>query len=45
VFPPSHAELLSVRGTYKKQGAREEQRSSSETGPGHDSDADGDRET
>lgn len=24
VFPPSHAELLSVRGTYKKQPVREE---------------------
>jgi hypothetical protein len=24
VFPPSHAELLSVRGTYKKQAARDE---------------------
>jgi hypothetical protein len=44
VFPPSHAELLSVRGTYKKQGTREEERPSAEAGPGHDSDADGDRE-
>src|ERR1700689_207285 len=39
VFPPSHAELLSVRGTYKKQGAREEGRPSAEAGPGHDFDA------
>jgi hypothetical protein len=44
VFPPSHAELLSVRGTYKKQGAREQERPSAEAGPGHDSDPDGDRE-
>jgi hypothetical protein len=25
VFPPSHAELLSVRGTYKKRDSDEEQ--------------------
>jgi len=44
VFPPSHADLLSVRGTYKKQDAREEARASVETPSGDDSDADSDQE-
>jgi hypothetical protein len=33
VFPPSHADLLSVRGTYKKEGVREETQSMSATMP------------
>jgi hypothetical protein len=45
VFPPSHADLLSVRGTYKKEGAREEVQPSAEARGGCDSEADGDQET
>ena len=45
VFPPSHADLLSVRGTYKKQDAREEGQPSAEARAGYDSKADGDQET
>src|SRR5271154_482217 len=45
VFPPSHAELLSVRGTYKKQDAREEVQPSAEDRAGYDSEADGDQKT
>jgi hypothetical protein len=45
VFPPSHGELLSVRGTYKKQDAREEGQPSAEARAGYDSKADGDQET
>lgn len=44
VFPPSRADLLSVRGTYKKQDAREEARASVEAPSGDDSDADSDQE-
>jgi hypothetical protein len=44
VFPPSHAELLSVRGTYKKQDAREEGQPSAESRAGYDSEADDDQE-
>jgi hypothetical protein len=43
VFPPSHADLLSVRGEYKKQDKRrEEARTAIEAPSGHDSDADRD---
>jgi hypothetical protein len=45
VFRPSHAELLSVRGTYKKQDAREEVQPSAEARAGYESEADGDQET
>src|SRR3984885_6454682 len=45
VFPPSHADLLSVRGTYKKEGVREEIRPSAQARAGCDSEADGDQET
>jgi len=45
VFPPSHAELLSVRGTYKKQDAREEEQPSAEARAGYDSEADVDQKT
>ena len=45
VFPPSHAELLLVRGTYKKQDAREEVQPSAEARAGYDSEADGDQKT
>ncbi len=38
VFPPSHAELLSVRGTYNKHGGRED---AAETKSGSDHDDDG----
>lgn len=44
VFPPSHADLLSVRGTYKKQDLGEGARDNAEARSGSDSDADGDRE-
>jgi hypothetical protein len=44
VFPPSHADLLSVRGTYKKQDLGEGARDNVEGRSGSDSDADGDRE-
>jgi hypothetical protein len=44
-FPPSHADLLSVRGTYKKEGAREEVLPSAKARAGCDSEADGDQET
>ncbi len=40
VFPPSHAELLSVRGTYKKQSAGDETDTSSESQSGRDSEKD-----
>jgi hypothetical protein len=45
VFPPSHAELLSVRGTYKKHDAREEEQPSAEARAGYDSEADVDQKT
>jgi hypothetical protein len=45
VFPPSHRELLSVRGMYKKQDAREEEQSSEEALAGYDSEADSDQKT
>jgi hypothetical protein len=44
VFPPSHADLLSVRGTYKKQEPGEEARDNVKARSGNDSDADGDQE-
>jgi hypothetical protein len=44
VFPPSHAELLSVRGTYKKQEAGEEVQPGAEAHAGYDSEADGDQD-
>jgi hypothetical protein len=44
VFPPSHADLLSVRGTYKKQDMREEGRASIEALSGDDPDANRDQE-
>ena len=44
VFPPSHADLLSVRGTYKKQDRREEARDNVKARSGGDSDADADQE-
>ena len=45
VFPPSHAELLSVRGTYKKQDVGEGARDNVKARSGSDSDADGDQES
>jgi hypothetical protein len=45
VFPPSHADLLSVRGKYKKQDAREEEQPSEAARAGYDSEADGDQKT
>jgi hypothetical protein len=44
VFPPSHAELLSVRGTYKKQGTDDETDESALSQSGCDSEGDRDRE-
>jgi hypothetical protein len=44
VFPPSHADLLSVRGTYKKQDLGEEARDNVKARSGADSDADADQE-
>ena len=44
VFPPGHADLLSVRGTYKKQDLGEGALDNVEGRSGSDSDADGDRE-
>jgi hypothetical protein len=43
VFPPSHADLLSVRGTYKKQDLSEGALDNGKARSGSDSDADGDR--
>ena len=40
---PSEADLLSVKGTYKKQDKREEAQTVMEAPSGHDSDADRDR--
>jgi hypothetical protein len=45
VFPPNHADLLSVRGTYKKEAAREEVQTSTQARARCDSEADGDQET
>jgi hypothetical protein len=45
VFPPSHADLLSVRGTYKKQDAREEEQPSEEAHADYDAEPDGDQKT
>ena len=45
VFPPSHADLLSVRGTYKKQDPGEEEQPSEEAHADYDSEADGDQKT
>lgn len=45
VFPPSHADLLSVRGTYKKQDPGEGARDNAKARSGSDSDADGDQES
>jgi len=42
VFPPSHADLLSVRGEYKKQDKREEAQTAIEAPSGRDSDPDRD---
>jgi hypothetical protein len=42
VFPPSHADLLSVRGEYKKHDKRAEAQTAIEAPSGHDSDADRD---
>jgi hypothetical protein len=42
VFPPSHADLLSVRGEYKKQDKRAEAQTAIEAPSDHDSDADRD---
>jgi hypothetical protein len=39
VFPPSHADLLSVRGTYKKQDPREAEQPSEEAHADYDSEA------
>jgi hypothetical protein len=44
VFPPSHAELLSVRGTYNKRGTREDAPAGAEGRPGNDSELDDDLE-
>jgi hypothetical protein len=44
VFPPSHADLLSVRGTYKKQNMQEEARASIEALSGDKPHADRDQE-
>ena len=45
VFPTSHADLLAVRGKYKKHDAGEEMQPSVEGASGDDSDADRDQET
>jgi hypothetical protein len=45
VFPPSHADLLSVRGTYKKQDTREEEQPAEEAHVDFDSEADGHQKT
>jgi len=45
VFPPSHADLLSVRGTYKKQDPSEEARDNVKARSGNHSDGDGDPES
>jgi hypothetical protein len=44
VFPPSHADLLLVRGTYKKQDPGEEAEDNAKARSGNGSDADGDQE-
>ncbi len=44
VFPPSHAELLSVRGTYKRQAASEETDASTESQSAYGSEEDGEQE-
>jgi hypothetical protein len=41
VFPPSHAELLSVRGTYKKRERREDLSDNLNLESGSSNDADG----
>jgi len=45
MFPPSQAELLSVRRTYKKHDSRQEERPSAESLTGYDTEADRDYET
>jgi hypothetical protein len=42
VFPPSHAELRSVRGTYKKQDTGEAARANVKAPADNDSDTDSD---
>src|SRR5216684_301697 len=44
VFPPSHAELLSVRGTYKKRDAGDETEPDTESQPACGSEGDGGQE-
>ena len=44
VFPPSHADLLSVRGTYRKHGAGDETEPNTEPQSGSDSEEDGGQE-
>jgi hypothetical protein len=43
VFPPSHAELLSVRGAYKRQPASDETDANSESQSTRDSEGEGDQ--
>jgi hypothetical protein len=44
VFPPSHADLLSVRGTYKKHGSGDETDANSLSQSGRESEEDQDRD-
>jgi hypothetical protein len=44
VFPPSHADLLSVRGTYKKHGSGDETDADSLSQSGRESEEDQDRD-
>lgn len=44
VFPPSHAELLSVRGTYKKHNAGDETNANTKSQPASGSEEDGRQE-
>jgi hypothetical protein len=44
VFPPSHAELLAVRGPYKKQNTRDDARASAGGSSGNELETGGDQE-
>lgn len=45
VFPPSHAELLSVRGTYKKHDGRDEMGETKESASDYDVDSKNEQDT